>query len=463
MEWQRWAVREGMAANPVTGNWVAFEVAWLVARQNGKNGGIEVVELGWMVNEPGVSILHTAHEFQTALESMDKLEALIRSHPLLEDEILSVRYGNGKESIRLKNGSIIRFRTRTKSGGRGFSVDRLVIDEAMIWSPASQAAIMPLLTTAQRPQIWYLGSAADVDTHEYCGKWASLRQRALEGGDAGLIWLEWSAPDPPTDEFERARWREDRENWACANPGMGELLTEDYIESEMRAFRRDLDKWEVERLSVGRWPALDAIVSEIQGWDRMRTPSPPKLVNNPAIGLHLTRGVWTICGAQYADTGLAHLELGYSQAATSAEVVRAVVELVAAWDPVAVAIKGRSEAAAIEAELIKAGVEPVMVNGGVWAQYCGGFLNAAMGAKLSHSGQPKLDEATGRAVRRDMPAGDFVWDETAAGISAGALFSVTLAHGALLAFGNEHARKPAPPISGESTVSHDFDAMTAAF
>lgn len=450
MDWQSWAIRESMATRPDSDKWVAFEVAWLVARQNGKNGGIEVVELGWMVNEPGISILHTAHEFQTALESMDKLEALIRSHPMLESEIASIRYGNGKESIRLRNGSIIRFRTRTKSGGRGFSVDRLVIDEAMIWSPASQAAIMPLLTTAQRPQIWYLGSAADVDTHEYCGKWASLRQRALAGGDDGLIWLEWSAPEPPKDPVERATWRQDRENWSYANPGMGELLTEEYIEAEMRAFRSDLDKWEVERLSVGRWPALTAIDSEIpaQEWADMRANGAPTLINAPAIGLHREGGVWTITAAQHSTTGAAHLEVGYSRAASSTEVVAAVVELVAAWNPCAVAIKNRSDAAAIKAELIKAGVEPEMIDGSVWSQWCGGFLNAALGAKLSHSGQSELDDAASAAVKREMPAGGFVWDEAAAGTAAGALCSATLAHGALLAFGKVAKGRTVAPRTG---------------
>jgi hypothetical protein len=484
MLWQELVVREGMSTNADTAAalaavgkppaWAAFEVGVLVSRQNGKNGAMEVVELGWMVNEPGVSILHTAHEFQTALESMDKLEALIRSHPLLEREILSVRRGNGKESIRLKNGSVIRFRTRTKSGGRGFSVDRLVIDEAMIWSPASQAAILPLLTTAQRPQIWYLGSAADVDTHEYCQKWASLRERALAGDDDGLIWLEWSAPDPPEGERARKEWRADRSNWAASNPGLGELLTEDYIDAEIKAFRSNLDKWEIERLSVGRWPALNGDNSEIPAdeWKAMRNPS-PKLVGRPAIGLHCDpdTGIWAIVGAQRTDLGHSHLEyrppLGKLGPASSHEVVRAIVDLVTALDPVAVAIKRRSDAAAIEDDLIKAGIEPEMVDGGRWSQWCGGFLNAALDSRLSHSGQSVLGDAAAAAVRKDMPAGGFVWDEDAASVSAPALFASTLAHGALIAFSEPPKRKTVPARSAAKQrprgQNDELDAMSMAF
>jgi hypothetical protein len=42
-----------------------------------------------------------------------------------------------------------------------------------------------------------------------------------------------------------------------------------------------------------------------------------------------------ITGAQPTDTGRAHLEIGYSKATSSTEVVKAIVDLAAAWDPVA--------------------------------------------------------------------------------------------------------------------------------
>ncbi|MFE7746860.1 hypothetical protein ACFU5M_31675, partial [Nocardia sp. NPDC057455] len=168
-QWQQTCVLEGMATR-ADGRWAAREVCVLCSRQNGKNGGLEIVELGWLLNEPGISVLHTAHETVTAMEAMDRLVGLLGSHPLLEAEIAprGIRRGNGKEMIRFRNGSVIRFRTRTKSFGRGFSVDRLVIDEAMIYSPAAKAALEPMLTTADKPgstgrgaQIWYLGSAPD--------------------------------------------------------------------------------------------------------------------------------------------------------------------------------------------------------------------------------------------------------------------------------------------------------------
>jgi hypothetical protein len=469
--WQEFVVTEGMAADEM-GRWIAFEVAVLVARQNGKNGCIETVELGWMINEPGISILHTAHEFSTALESMDKLESLILSHPLLENEVAQVRRGNGKESIRLKNGSIIRFRTRTKSGGRGFSVDRLVIDEAMVWSPASQAALMPLLTTALNPQIWYLGSAADEETHEHCGKWASLRARALAGDDPKLLWLEWSAPEPPEDPAERRIWREDREHWAAANPSLDYLVTGEYIEDELAAFRRALDKWEVERLSVGRWPVdiTDTDIFSLDKWDGLRKTSVELLSRHPqAVGIDrdpITK-VWAIAGAAYTVSGHAHVEISFAQQASATEIVERLVDIVTQADPAALVIDQRSPAAILKPHLVTAGIEPVMTNTSDLALACEGLIEAVEASQISHPGQDVLDRSVSGAVKRPLPGDRFAWDRKPGG-SIAQLMAATLAHWGLLTYVT--LRKPSPPpLADHTETAHeehfeaDFDVMSTPF
>lgn len=415
--WQQNVVRDGMAKR-ADGQWAGYEVGVLVSRQNGKNGAIEVVELGWMMTEPGVSILHTAHEFQTALESMNKLEQLIRSHPLLEAEIESVLTSNGKESIRMKNGSIIRFRTRTKSGGRGFSVDRLVIDEAMIWSPASQAAIMPLLTTAENPQIWYLGSAADADEHEYCGKWSSLRERALAGGDDRLIWMEWSAPEPPTDPALRREWREDRDNWAMANPSLGHLITEDYIVGEMNAFRQDIDKWEVERLSAGRWPVDETVevkpVIDLGVWGKLigRAPAPTGvacLAIDVSAESDRSERTCSVVAAVETRAGRPHGQIGYHGPVRVAEVVAGVKAAVDAGDPVAVVIDPKSGAQVFIEPLRAAGIEPELVSFSGVQEATSGFLSMVDEGLLSHDGDQRMVDAIESAKLREFEAGGVAW------------------------------------------------------
>lgn len=467
LDWQAFAVRNGMAKR-ANGKWAAYEVGLLVSRQNGKNGAIEVVELGWMINEPGVSILHTAHEFQTALESMDKLESLIRSHPLTEAEIDSVRYSNGKESIRFKNGSIIRFRTRTKSGGRGFSVDRLVIDEAMIWSSASQAAIMPLLTTAENPQIWYLGSAADAETHEYCGKWAGLRRRALAGDDAALCWMEWSASEPPKEPSERAMWRSNPAHWAEANPSLGFLLTEDFVAGEMAAFSDNLEKWEVERLSTGRWPAEGVThdpVIDMDVWGSMREVGEmaPALVGTIALGVDMTADQkWvSIAAATRTVDGHVRLEVGYHEA-PSVAVVDKLVALIAAWNTCVLVINSTSPAKSIVAELVSRGIEPELTSASQMMEACGGFYTAAVNREFSHADDPRLTEALRGAEQRKTSSGAWGWNYLSP-VVISPLQAATLAHWGLVTFGKEVAPDQSPTQTDDDDLVEVDELMHAGF
>ncbi|GAC71019.1 hypothetical protein GS4_47_00090 [Gordonia soli NBRC 108243] len=491
LDWQCDVVRQGMARTE-TGRWAAREVGLLVARQNGKTASIEVVELAWMLKEPGVHILHTAHEFQTALESMGRLQGLINSHPLLEDQVDSIRIGNGKEWIRLKNGSEIRYRTRTKSGLRGFSVDRLVIDEAMIWSKASQAAIRPLLTTAKNLQIWYLGSAADAEVHEHCGKWASLRDAAMSANPPkNLLWMEWSAPEPParTDDAladieARAAWRADPNTWAAANPSLGHevepgyaLVSHEYIEDELDSFRNALEEWEIERLSYGRWPSSHAAHEPIiKGWSDMRNRS-PRLTGPIAVGLELSpdRRRWVFAAAQRTDDGRTHVEVGWPESSpdgsglTNDQAVAFVVRMAEAWDPVAVVIDSRSPTAVIVPKLIAVGIEPEKATTPQMAAWSGGFLDDAVAGLLSHTDQPALTRAVETVVKRDLPQGDFVWTRTDDGSTA-PMIAATLAHGGLVSFGYETATERALPSAGgrrstptTPTRSSDLDLLSIGF
>lgn len=483
LDWQQDVVRAGCARTS-SGQWAAREVGLLVSRQNGKTATVEVVELAWMINEPGVHILHTAHEFQTAIESMGRLQNLINSHPLLEDQIDSVRTGNGKEWIRLNNGSEIRYRTRTNAGGRGFSADRLVIDEAMIWSKASQAALRPLLTTARNLQIWFLGSAADAEVHEHCGKWASLRRAAMsEHPPADLLWMEYSAPDPPeptgdvvADARAREAWRSDPETWAAANPSMGyevepgyALVTEEYIEGELNSFRHAVEEWEIERLSVGRWPTDSAARDPVfADWSDL-VDTAPRLVGPVCVGVELSadRRRWAVVAAQSTRQRRVHVELGLFAAASNDELVSLLVRLVEAWDPVAVVIDGRSPAAAIEAKLVAAGIEPEKATTSQLAAWSGGFLDDATAGLISHTGQPGLSVAAAAVTKRVLPHGDFVWERTKDGIAAPVL-AATLAHGGLLTFAAASSTSRALPSTGAqagapAARADVFDPLSAAF
>lgn len=469
--WQDTVVREGMARNS-DGKWAAFEVGCLVSRQNGKNGCIEVVELGWMVNEPGVKILHTAHKFTTALESMERLISLIKGDPKIAGLIArgGIRRGNGRESITFTNGSFIAFRTRTNQGGRGESFDRLVIDEAMILSAAAYAALEPLLTTADQPgssgpggQIWYLGSAPDADEMEHCGHWATLRDRAFER-EPSLLWLEWSAPEPPEDatQQERAAWRADRRNWAAANPSLGYLITEAYIEKTLRSARNSLDKWEIERLSLGRWPKPfeeDDPVVDMNLWGQMAEQNPT--VRGPiALALDMTPDlqVCALGAATYTTSDRIRLELGYHGSPT--DIVERVADLVDRWDPCVVVINSSSPAASLVPKLRALGIEPELTTAGQAADAVVGFVDDALAGRISHAGDDRVEEALATVRKRELGGGRFGWDYTSAGATR--MQVVTQARWGLLTFGPMVRPRQAPVQDELAAAEIDSDALMGA-
>lgn len=470
--WQSMVVREGTAKR-ADGKWAAYEVCVLCSRQNGKNGSLEQVVIDWMTSEPGVQILYTAHEFATAVKTMEKLIALITGDPKLSKLLAprQPRRGNGRESITFKNGSMIAFRTRTKQGGRGGSFDRLIVDEAMICTPEALAALTPLLTTAENPQIWYLGSAADADSQPHCGQWALLRSRALEGGDTSLLWFEWSAPGPPENatRAEVAAWRDDPANWAAANPSLGYLFDEEYIANEQKTFRAQLEKWEIERLSVGRWPKPaeeHEPVVDLDVWAGMadhgretevRVSGPIAL----AIDMNLQRTVCAISAATrlHGDERI-RIEVGYYGPPT--DLLERLADLVDRWDPCVLVINSSSPAAALKPKLEQLGIEPELTTAAQSAQAAGGFVDDALAGRLSHADDDRLNASLAGAVPKHMSGGAMGWDYTASDVLA--LQTVCLARWGLLTFGTEKRAPQTPLIDDDhGTAVDDDELMTVGF
>lgn len=450
------------------GLWAASEAAIIASRQNGKNGIVESLELDWMTAEPGVRIAHTAHEFKTAMKSLNKLEALIKGLPGADADpgprnsiLKAVRRSHGEEGIYFHNGSYCEFSTRTKSAGRGTSYDRLIIDEAMIYTPESQAALEPLVNTAPNGQIIYTGSAPD-DSMEYAQAWADLYHRALENNDEdALCYLGWlCGPDADPD---------DRAEWAKSNPSIGYLISERTIAARRRSMRSNVQKFLCEYMSVGIWPKAEegpkAVIDKDQ-WSSMENPA-PDLVGPIAIAVDRSRDGrwWAIAAAQRTTDGRIHLEIGYFQTASNSDVVAYLVNLVAAWDPCALVIDTKSPAKVLQPLLIAAGIEPIMGTAPNMVAACQGFFDDATDSKLCHTNQPALTDALEGAGQRTLPAGDWAWTPLG-DVVISPLVAATLARWALITFGALVAKKTisSPSVGSDRNSDVDeFDAFSVAF
>ncbi len=423
-------------------------------------------------------IVYTAQQWATVEDVFDRVVAIIDRVPSLKRRLAeppSKKDNRGRIKLKPLPGEkhVVKadFGPRTQHFARGFTeIDDLILDESYDLVPKETANLTGAQAASDNPQTIYASTPPVVSEHPNCHRFSGLVRTIEAGGAPGLYGALYRAPK----RFKRG----DPAAYPLAQPSYGVVGDDREMEAHLQGARdagpADLALFDADWLGWGDYPPpANKRPSEIptELWNTMRAKVPPALINRPAVGLHRDEdsGVWVIAGAQYTDTGLAHLELGYMRAITATEVVCAVVELVAAWDPVCVAIKGRGDAAAIRAELIKAGVEPELVDGSAYARWCGGFLNAATGARLSHMGQSPLNDAAGAAVKKEMPAGGFVWDEAAAGAAGAALVSATLAHGALVAFGQVRKRKPAGPAGGRSaprtpvnrSVERELDVFAA--
>lgn len=252
--WQQYVIHHGLGMAP-GGHWAAFEVGLVVSRQNGKGSIAECRELAGLFLLDEELIIHSAHEFATASEAFRRLCFLIESTPELDNRVKAIHRAHGQEGIELKNGQRIRFRTRTSGGGRGFTADCLILDEAMIISEAMQGAILPTLSSIENPQVWYTGSAVNEDVHRDGVVFTRIRNRGLTENPGRLFFAEWSADE---DRFLNEPGYGYSMDAACeANPAAGIRISEEFIEAEQRTLSPT--NYMVERLGIGKWPNTDAV------------------------------------------------------------------------------------------------------------------------------------------------------------------------------------------------------------
>lgn len=468
MPWQRSAQLSICATRP-DGQWTHATFCLLCTRQNGKSE-ILIHRCLFGLFKLGETILYTAQRWKTARDGWGRLMSLIRANPSLSRRVKRTTCSQGEGIVELDNGASISFGVRSNDSGRGLTdVDLIIYDEAYNLTDGEIAAMSFTQMAAKNPQRIYASSAVNAEQHPNGHVLAGIRRAGIAGAPR-LGFMEWWAPDgscacracvgvEPMD-------REDEATHRYANPSYGVIMTADKIADLMVnmqtvAGRKSFD---VEALGRGDWPVDQEVHDPVipsEVWHRMAaltTRSGPVAV---AVDRTPDREWWSIAAAQRTDDGRVHLEVGYFQQAQPESVVDALLDIVAAWDPCAIAIDAKSTANVLRPLLVDTGIEPEMTNSTQIGEACGGFLDAATGGRLAHSDQPVLTAAVAEAVKRPSKTNpqQFTWD-TSSGAVIAPLVAATLAHWALLTFGVVVA-KPAKP--GVGRAPNEFDNnLTAA-
>jgi hypothetical protein len=367
------------------------------------------------------------------------MEAFMRMEEILEESGLhkelkprgGIVRSHGAEGFTFKSGQRIRYRTRTKGGGRGFSGDTLILDEAMILPEFTIGALLPTLSAKSitgNPQVWYTGSAVDQQIHEDGVVFARIRERGIKGDDPSLAYFEWSAPKPEDKEVWSPDqvdddYLEDTEKWLLANPALGIRISTEHVENELRSM--DARTFAVERLGVGDWPVTDARALALEGWDDLIDPD--SVLLDPvciAYDVSPSRSSASICAAGTRNDKLAHVEVIENKKGTG-WVVDRLVEL-EKHRPVAVLCDKASPAASLVPEIEERGVRVQVTDARGLANACGFIFDLVEQGKLRHLGSKQMKDALKGASRR--PLGDsWAWSRKTSSADITPLVASTLA------------------------------------
>lgn len=413
--------------------WAAGSVGVMVSRQNGKGGILEARELAglFLLDDERLTI-HSAHQYDTALEHFYRLQALIEETPKLSKRLKprgGIMTSNGKESINLRDGSRLRLKARTTRGsGRGFSSDLLVLDEAMDLPESTMASIISTLSARPNPQIWYTGSAVDQWFHDNGVSFARVRQRGIDGSDPRLAYFEWSLdcddPEDVPDELSS-----DPEALAEANPALGIRISPEFVETE----RRELSprSFAVERLGVGDWPDPEGIDSVIPLELVLACEDEDSEAEDPIVIAFDTsprQTNHTYTSVAFAGTrpdGKIHIEVDRRRRGTG-WVVDFLIGAHERQKPLAIVCDERGPASSLIEPLARAGIQVTTVNHARYAQACGGFFDAFESGDIRHLGTEDLLTAIRGASKRSL--GDaWAWDRKNSDVDITPLVACTLA------------------------------------
>ena len=433
---QRLALDAILAERP-DGRWAAFEAAVVCARQNLKTFLFQVIALGDIYLDLGSElVVWTAHEFNTAMEAFRDIEELIESRSFLSRRVSRVIKANGEEGFEFVGGKRLRFKARTKAGGRGLTGDRVILDEGFALQPSHMGSLMPTMSAKSlhgNPQILYGSSAGRVDSSVL----RDLRDRGRRGGDPSLVYVEWADTGGPDDcVAEHCDHRfgvagcalDEQHRWRRANPALGVRISVEWVEGE----RRSMPPEEFARERLGWWdepPVGETRVSQ-DAWDACadrdaELESPPVLAVDVAPG-HTSASI-VACGRAL------HVAEHHPGASW---LPRRLSELVEKHSVMSVGLDPTGPVGALIPDLERAGLRVrssdapsgalVLLDGRQQVQACEGFLAEVMDGTLVHRDEDSLNRAVEAASRR-VVGDSWKWSRRDSRVDISPLVAATVA------------------------------------
>lgn len=352
----------------------------------------------------------TAHEAKTARKTFMDMRRRILANPDYEARA-HFETAIGREAIVLDTGERLEFHARSGGSGRGFTCQKITLDEWLYGQPGDLGALAPTLVTVPDAQTRYASSAGKVSS----GALRDLRRRG-RAGDVGLAYAEYGAPRPPCELGDRCPHvpmdevpgcaLDDRELWWRASSALWSgRIPLGAIEKQ----RRKLPPLEFMREFLSWWEDPPNIEGDgdldLAAWLRLHDPAAePRRPMYVGVDQGEDRTVSIGCAWRRPDL-LAQVLLAQRDAdnvdvgLSPDQAVARLVELRKRWGA-RVLLGG--PAIGLERALLDAGVPSEAVNGSEFATACGQLNDRLRQGTLRHGDQGQLNDSVGVARWRSV-------------------------------------------------------------
>lgn len=427
MPWQRHVVDVALEIDPDTNRLVYREIDLTVPRQSGKTTLILAVSVHRALGFDQRQVISYGAQTRNDARIKWEDEHVLTLEQSMFKKLFKVRKTNGNEAIMWRNGSKHGIVANTEKSGHGTTLDLGFLDEAFSQvDNRMEQAFKPAMVTRPQPQLWVV-STAGTDASVYLkGKLERGRAQVESGGDRGLAYFEWSAPDD-ADPADPRTW------WGCM-PALGHTITEDAIASDFAS----MELPEFQRAYLNQWPDRNAHNPVIppQAWGELADTA-SRVVDPVVFAVDATpqRTAAAIGVAGRRADGVGHVEIADSRPGTGWLLDR-IVELHRTHRPAAWVLDPASSAGSLLPALQDKGIEPVLVTGREMAQACGQFYEDVVEAKgFRHRDQASLNRALSVADRRRL-ADAWAWDKRTTDADISPLVAATLAWHGVAKHGN---------------------------
>lgn len=383
-------------------DFAARTIAISKPRQNGKSYAARFYAL-YMGAIEGRKVLYSAHHGATTRKMFKFVRDFIKRHKdwfnTLKPGTAGISNAEGREGLYFANGGQIEFSTRTNQGGRGDTVDVIIIDEAQELTDEQADALLPttIASDSGDPQKIYLGTPPN----EKCPGtvFRNLHDKAHAGAGGNVWWLEWAA--------KKLGDVHDKELWYETNCALGLRIKENVFAdaadtaTSIDGFFREYLGWWSPNSSAVQEPAID-----LEAWKECAVGKPPK-EGTCSYGVKFStdgkRVALAVC--LKPEIGAPHIEV-ICEKATSRGIVWLSSWLVERSKEIAqITIDGRAKADALEkklrdAKLPKKQVVVAKTNDMIAA--CSMLDEAVESYTVTHFAQPGLDESVKTSPKRKI-------------------------------------------------------------